>query len=60
MCVHPRTLLRIELLAAIREAFISAYPNKEVPNETTTHRLVTTFRVNAFLQEGGGHFQHLL
>jgi hypothetical protein len=29
--------------AAIREAFTNAYPDKEVPNKTTVHRLVTTF-----------------
>jgi hypothetical protein len=27
--------------AAVREAFCSAYPDKEVPNKTTIHRLVT-------------------
>jgi hypothetical protein len=30
--------------AAVREAFSNAYPDKEVPNKTTIHRLVTTFR----------------
>jgi hypothetical protein len=44
--------------AAFREAFSNAYPDKEVLN-TTVHRLVTTFWVDACL-EGGGHFQHLL
>jgi hypothetical protein len=27
-----------------REAFSNAYPDKEVPNKTTMHRLVTKFR----------------
>jgi hypothetical protein len=27
--------------AAVREAFSIAYPDKEVPNKTTIHRLVT-------------------
>jgi hypothetical protein len=30
------------------------------PSKTTIHRLVTKFRVDACLREGGGHFQHLL
>jgi hypothetical protein len=30
--------------AAIREAFSNAYPDKEVPNKTTVHLLVTQFR----------------
>jgi hypothetical protein len=30
--------------AAVREAFSNAYPDKEVPNETTIHPLVPTFR----------------
>jgi hypothetical protein len=30
--------------AAVREAFSNAYPDKEVPNRTTIHRLVTKFR----------------
>jgi hypothetical protein len=30
--------------AAVREAFNNAYPDKEVPNKTTVHRLVTIFR----------------
>jgi hypothetical protein len=44
-------------LAAVREVFSSAYPDKEVPNKTTIHRLVTTFRDagGVYLQEGGGH-----
>jgi hypothetical protein len=29
--------------AAAREAFSSVYPDKEVPNKTTVHRLVTNF-----------------
>jgi hypothetical protein len=30
--------------AAVRETFSNAYPDKEVPNKTTIHRQVTTFR----------------
>jgi hypothetical protein len=30
--------------AAVREAFNNAYPDKEVPNKTTVHRVVTKFR----------------
>jgi hypothetical protein len=30
--------------AVVREAFSNAYPDKEVPNKTTVHRLVTKFR----------------
>jgi hypothetical protein len=30
--------------AAVREAFSNAYPDKEVPNMTTVHLLVTEFR----------------
>jgi hypothetical protein len=30
--------------AAVREAFSNAYPDKEVPNKTIVHRLVTKFR----------------
>jgi hypothetical protein len=29
--------------AAVREAFSNAYPDKEVPNKTIVHRLVTKF-----------------
>jgi hypothetical protein len=29
--------------ATVREAFNNASPNKEVPNKTTVHRLLTTF-----------------
>jgi hypothetical protein len=29
---------------AVREAFSNAYPDKEVTNKTTMHRLVTKFR----------------
>jgi hypothetical protein len=46
--------------AAVRETFSNAYPDREVPNKTTVHRLVTKFRVGACLHEGGGHFQRLL
>jgi hypothetical protein len=30
--------------AAVGEAFSNAYPDKEVPNKTTIHRLVTKYR----------------
>jgi hypothetical protein len=30
--------------AAVREAFNNAYPDKEIQNKITIHRLVTTFR----------------
>jgi hypothetical protein len=30
--------------AAVLEAFSNAYPDKEVPNKTTVHRLVKNFR----------------
>jgi hypothetical protein len=33
-----------KLSAAVREAFSSAYPDKEVPNKTKIHRLLTKFR----------------
>jgi hypothetical protein len=36
--------------AAVREAFSSAYPGKEVLNKTTIHQLVTKSRVDACLQ----------
>jgi hypothetical protein len=42
--------------AAVREALSNAYPDKEVPYKTTVHRVVTKFRVDAFLREGGGYF----
>jgi hypothetical protein len=29
--------------SAVREAFSAAYPDKEVPNKTTIHRLATKF-----------------
>jgi hypothetical protein len=29
---------------AVREAFSNAYPDNEVPNKTTVHRLVIKFR----------------
>jgi hypothetical protein len=31
--------------AAVREAFSNMYPDKEVPNKTTIHRLVIEFRI---------------
>jgi hypothetical protein len=43
-CVHSRTLLRIEIVCCCCEEFSNAYPDKEVSNKTTIHRLVTTFR----------------
>jgi hypothetical protein len=46
--------------AAVREGFSNAYPDKEVQNKTTIHRLVTTFRdtakADACLRGGGGYF----
>jgi hypothetical protein len=30
--------------AAVREAFSNAYPDKEVPNKITIHRLATKYR----------------
>jgi hypothetical protein len=30
--------------AALREAFRNSYPDKEVPNKTTMHRLVTEYQ----------------
>jgi hypothetical protein len=36
--------------AAVHEAFSNAYPDKEVPNKTTVHRLVI-FRVDACLRK---------
>jgi hypothetical protein len=33
-----------KLFAAVREAFSDVYPDKEVPNKTKIHRLVTKFR----------------
>jgi hypothetical protein len=33
-----------ESFAAVRGAFSDAYPDKEVTNETTGHRLLTKFR----------------
>jgi hypothetical protein len=34
----------MEIVSAVRESFSNAYPDKEVPNKTTIHRLVTTIR----------------
>jgi hypothetical protein len=45
--------------AAVREAFSNAHSDSELPNKTI-HLLVTKFRVDAYLREGGEHFQHLL
>jgi hypothetical protein len=43
--------------AAVREAFSNAYPDKEVPNKTKIHQLVTKFRDtgSVCLREDGGH-----
>jgi hypothetical protein len=43
--------------AALREAFSNAYPDKEVLNKTTKHRLVTQFRDvgNVCFQKAGGN-----
>jgi hypothetical protein len=46
--------------AAVCEAFSNAYRDKKVVNMTTICRLITKFRMNACLREGGGHFHHLL
>jgi hypothetical protein len=43
-CVHSRTYFASKSFVAVREAFSNAYPDKEVPNKTTVHRLVTIFR----------------
>jgi hypothetical protein len=46
----PNLLVTLEhysaskLFAAVREAFSNACPDKEVPNKTTIHRLLITFR----------------
>jgi hypothetical protein len=40
----PEHYFASKSFAAIREAFSNAYPDKEVPNKTTIHRLVTKFR----------------
>jgi hypothetical protein len=42
--------------AAVREAFSNGYPDKELPNTTTIHRLVKKFQVNAYFREGVGIF----
>jgi hypothetical protein len=38
----------LKSFVAVREAFSNAYPDKEVPNETTIHRLVTKLRDTVF------------
>jgi hypothetical protein len=40
----PELYFASKSFAAVREAFSNAYPDKEVPNKTTVHRLVTKFR----------------
>jgi hypothetical protein len=37
----------LKLFAAVHEAVSNAYPDKEVPNKITVHRLVTKFQVVA-------------
>jgi hypothetical protein len=34
----------LKSFAVVRESFSNAYPDKEVPNKTTIHRLVTKYR----------------
>jgi hypothetical protein len=44
--------------AAVCETFSNAYPDKEVPNKTTIHRLVKKFRDTGSVcvsSRGGGH-----
>jgi hypothetical protein len=43
--------------AAVREAFSNAYPDKEIPNKTTIHRMVRKRRNtrSVSLRESGGH-----
>jgi hypothetical protein len=43
-CIHSQTLITWKSSAAVREAFSNAYPDKEVPDKATVHRLVTKFR----------------
>jgi hypothetical protein len=40
---HSGTLFAPTSFSAIHEAFSSSYPDREIPNETAVHRLVTTF-----------------
>jgi hypothetical protein len=35
--------------SAVREAFSNEYPDKEIPNKTTTHRLVTKFQMDGLM-----------
>jgi hypothetical protein len=55
----PENYFASKTLGDVREAFKNAYPDKEVPNKTTMHRLVTQ-KVHDCLRDGGGHFLHLL
>jgi hypothetical protein len=41
----------LKSFAAVREAFSNAYPDKEVPNKTTVHRLVLKFRDTGSLRQ---------
>jgi hypothetical protein len=43
--------------AAVCEAFSNAYSDKEVPNKTTLHRLVTTFRDTGNMSDVGQCWQ---
>jgi hypothetical protein len=41
--------------AAVRGAFKSAYPDKEVPNTTAIHKTGNKILVDACFREFGGH-----
>jgi hypothetical protein len=43
-CLHTRTYFASTLSVAVREAFSSVYPYKEVQNKTRIDRMVTKFR----------------
>jgi hypothetical protein len=43
-CIHPRTYFASKSFAGVCEPFSNAYSDKEEPNKTTIHRLVTKFR----------------
>jgi hypothetical protein len=55
-----RHYFTLKLFAAVLEAFRIAYPDEEVPSKTVLQQLVTKYGIDAYLQEGDGHFQHLL
>jgi hypothetical protein len=44
--------------ASFREVFSNAFPDKEVPNMTTTHGLIK-FRANICLLKICGYFKHI-